>query len=157
MTSVFCTANRNDVETSKVLQLTGTASHTLTHTRRSIGSNLRFLPKFAVFALLKFAVLSVFLLQFPEWWTSVARSCVQLPLLVAVGGGGALQTYFSISRWVVKWSKQDPPQWYFVSKLFEQEETLLPLDADDGRVSCFLQHFIPFILISTDLVPVDEK
>lgn len=60
---------------------------------RPICCHSRFLSKFAVLVLFEFAVLSVFLLEFPECWTSVAGcsvSSVQLPLLVAVGGGDSI-------------------------------------------------------------------
>lgn len=103
-------------------------------------SLLWFLSKFAMFVLvfLKFAMLHFFLLQFPVWGGSITCCCIppiQLSLLVTVGSKDTI----NICRTVK-------------AAAFNSNA---PLDADDSCAPCFLQHRLPFLIISTNFVPTN--
>lgn len=105
-----------------------------------------FLPKFSMFVLvlLELAVLHFLLLLFPLLWSSIAcygTSPIPLPLLVTIGGKTSLQTCFNDNQRLL-------PSILDVTS---------PLDADDSRVSCVLQHLAPFIIIPSDLVPINTN
>lgn len=114
-------------------------------------------------------------------------SSIQLPLLVAVGSKTELQTCFRFEEnmkcvsinlelaQIKTANRKHTPHilqkkgvytWmrlYFIKRRWKHFFTFTaqlhcsPLDADDGRVPCFLQHLVPFLVISTDPVPVDKK
>lgn len=134
---------------SKDIQMTGNFGaalfpHTVPSMQHWFLSHL--LPKFSMFVLvlLELAVLHFLLLLFPLLQSSVAcygTSPIPLPLLVTVGGKTSLQTCFNDNQ------RLQP-------KILDVTS---PLDADDSRVSCVLQHLAPFIIISSDLVPINTN